>query len=48
MATIDARPIIAEGGEPLDAIMAAIADLATRPPPNALNRTFLAIKWEGR
>ncbi len=28
MATIDARPIIAAGGEPFDAIMAAVASLA--------------------
>jgi uncharacterized protein (DUF2249 family) len=28
MATIDARPIIAAGGEPFDAIMAAVATLA--------------------
>jgi len=27
MATIDARPIIAAGGEPFDAIMAAVASL---------------------
>ncbi len=28
MATVDARPIIADGGEPFDAIMAAVAGLA--------------------
>lgn len=28
MATVDARPIIAAGGEPFDTIMAAVADLA--------------------
>ena len=28
MATVDARPIIAAGGEPFDAIMAAVAGLA--------------------
>ena len=27
MATVDARPIIAAGGEPFDAIMAAVATL---------------------
>lgn len=28
MATFDARPIIASGGEPFESIMAAVADLA--------------------
>ena len=28
MATVDARPIIADGGEPFDTIMAAVAALA--------------------
>ncbi|MHB1876186.1 MAG: DUF2249 domain-containing protein [Streptosporangiaceae bacterium] len=28
MATVDARPIIADGGEPFDKIMAAVAALA--------------------
>ena len=28
MATVDARPIIADGGEPFDTIMAAVATLA--------------------
>jgi uncharacterized protein (DUF2249 family) len=28
MSTLDARPIIAAGGEPFDAIMSAVADLA--------------------
>lgn len=27
MATVDARPVIAAGGEPFDMIMAAVADL---------------------
>ncbi len=32
MATVDARPIIAAGGEPFDTIMAAAAGLADEEP----------------